>query len=68
MRFHSGFRDVIAHCEDCGWQSNAKNAQGNAARHHDAHGHSVSVEISQHICYQTRERYDASRGKSDGQR
>ena len=58
MRFHSGWRDVSAKCEDCVWQSDAKNAQGNAARHHDASDHSVLVEIRQHICYEMRERFE----------
>lgn len=69
MRFHSGFRDVRAECEDCGWKSDAKNAQGNAARHHDAHGHTVHVEIMQHICYETREHFDEKKRElSDGNR
>lgn len=63
MRFHSGWRDVSAKCEDCGWQSDARNAQGNAARHHDASGHKVSVQIRQHICYQTRESFERDKAR-----
>lgn len=45
------FYDYHALCEDCGWESWAKNAQGNAARHHDATGHTVGVDVSGHVRY-----------------
>jgi hypothetical protein len=51
VRQHSGFRDVKAWCATCGWESQAKNAHGNAARHHDATGHIVHVEIMQYVIY-----------------
>lgn len=35
---------VQAICAGCEWHSTARNAMGNAARHHDATGHSVTVE------------------------
>lgn len=39
----SGLLDVEAACE-CGWESRAKNALGNAKRHADATGHVVTVQ------------------------
>lgn len=43
-RTRSGMLCVFAECEVCGWQSESRNAMGNAARHHDATGHYVQVE------------------------
>lgn len=43
-RTFTGVVEVHAECDDCGWESWAKNAMGNAARHHDATGHVVRVE------------------------
>jgi hypothetical protein len=40
-----GQRKVSALCSDCGWESQAPNAQGNAARHAAAHGHEVCCEV-----------------------
>lgn len=40
-----------AWCVDCGWESWAKNAQGNGARHSDAHGHTVHVEVASSYTY-----------------
>ncbi len=37
--------DAIAYCFDCGWESSAINAHGNAARHSYAHGHFVTVSV-----------------------
>jgi hypothetical protein len=34
----------LAECLGCNWASDAANAMGNAARHHDATGHAVRVE------------------------
>jgi hypothetical protein len=40
----TGLAHVGAECDGCGWSSTARNAMGNAARHHDATGHTVRVE------------------------
>lgn len=47
----TGLAGVQATCQDCGWESAAKNALGNAARHHDATGHYVMVEQTTLIAY-----------------
>lgn len=39
----SGILEVMATCRDCGWESEAKNAMGNAARHASRTGHWVDV-------------------------
>jgi hypothetical protein len=41
----------LAECLGCNWASNAANAMGNAARHHDATGHAVRVETSRVVTY-----------------
>ena len=51
QRRHKGFRDVRAECQVCGEVWDSRNAQGVAARHTDATGHEVSVDISQHVTY-----------------
>ena len=51
MRHCWRFFDYHALCETCGWTSGARNALGNAARHHDATGHTVSVEVKGHVSY-----------------
>jgi hypothetical protein len=38
-------------CEDCGWSSEAKNAQGNAARHSDVYRHTVHVHVKGTVTY-----------------
>lgn len=40
----SGLTHVFAECQTCGWQSAARNAMGNGARHAQATGHHVTVE------------------------
>jgi len=40
----SGLLGVLAECRDCGWESAARNAMGNAAQHAARTGHHVSVE------------------------
>lgn len=35
--------EIAASCDGCDWSSDAKNALANAARHHDAKGHTVVV-------------------------
>lgn len=42
---------VLARCLGCQWESRAKNAQANAARHHDAKGHTVEVSTELHVTY-----------------
>lgn len=51
MRQYSYHRDVRAGCEQCGKRWDAPNAQGVAARHHDATGHKTWVEVEMHITY-----------------
>jgi hypothetical protein len=41
---NSRLAEVTAECQRCAWTSNARNAHGNAARHHDATGHAVRVD------------------------
>ena len=43
--------DYSAHCQNCGWHSNAVNALGNAARHHDRTGHTISVDVTGGVTY-----------------
>jgi hypothetical protein len=43
--------DVRAVCQDCGWTTTAPNGVGNAARHHDASGHVVHVDVRRTIVY-----------------
>jgi hypothetical protein len=43
--------DVRADCLACGWESTARNAHGNAARHHDATGHAVRVDVTRTTTY-----------------
>jgi hypothetical protein len=42
---------VIAQCLACDWGSEARNAQANAARHHDRTGHTVRVSVETLITY-----------------
>jgi hypothetical protein len=42
---------VAADCLACGWESTARNAHGNAARHHDATGHPVRVDVTRTTTY-----------------
>jgi hypothetical protein len=42
---------VQAICSGCEWSSTARNALGNAARHHDATGHTVVTEQITRITY-----------------
>ncbi len=37
--------EARARCIDCGWETEAKNAMGTAARHHQKTGHYVQVEL-----------------------
>lgn len=47
----SGLLGCRAECRACAWSSTARNAIGNAARHHDASGHAVTVEVTRQITY-----------------
>lgn len=40
-----------ATCLGCGWKSSAVNAMGNAARHHDATGHPVTVDTARTVFF-----------------
>lgn len=48
---HSGLLAVHARCDDCGWESEAKNAAGNAAQHAGRTGHTVHVEQTIGVTY-----------------
>lgn len=37
--------EARARCIDCGWETEARNAMGTAARHHKKTGHYVQVEL-----------------------
>lgn len=41
---HSGLLAIWAECRTCGWNSEARNALGNAAQHAKRTGHEVHVE------------------------
>lgn len=41
---HTGVLGVHAHCATCGWESEARNAVGNAAQHAQRTGHTVYAE------------------------
>ena len=43
--------EVDARCGGCQWSSQAGNALGNAARHHDATGHHVEVSVTRIVHY-----------------
>lgn len=47
----SGLIAVRAECQGCPWSSEARNAVGNAAKHHDATGHTVNVDVTRAITY-----------------
>jgi len=47
----AGLLGVNALCRECGWHSQARNAQGNAARHYDATKHTVDVESTMAVTY-----------------
>lgn len=42
---------VDAACDGCPWRSDAANGLGNAARHHDATGHYVTVTVTREVHY-----------------
>lgn len=44
-------RRLAAWCASCEWTTDAGNGLGNAARHHDATGHTVTVEVDRTIVY-----------------
>jgi len=48
---YSGVLGVLAECHTCGWNSEAKNALGNAKRHANATGHHVVVEQTISVSY-----------------
>ena len=47
----SKLADVVADCCTCTWRSSAANALATAARHHDATGHAVIVDLTRTITY-----------------
>ena len=57
---YSGIGHVAAECRNCDWSSTARNAIGNAARHHDATGHTVVAEQLLSISYGPPESDDGS--------
>lgn len=40
-----------AACRQCAWRTTAPNGLGNAARHHDATGHTVDVDVDRRVVY-----------------
>lgn len=48
---HSVTLEVQAGCDECAWCSTALNSLGNAARHHDATKHAVTVDVTRRITY-----------------
>lgn len=40
-----------AECHHCDWTTDAPNGMGNAARHHDATGHPITIHIDRNITY-----------------
>lgn len=50
-----GLVHAIATCQDCGKQWTAKNAHGVGARHHQATGHTVHVEVGYAYIYSNKE-------------
>lgn len=68
MRFYWHTKpDYFASCDDCGWELHSRNALGVAARHHDATGHTVRVEVIRSVIYERRERYEAWRAARRGE-
>lgn len=51
MRNYTLARTVTAGCDFCGKRWAGPNAQGVAARHHDAHGHITWVRVVMEIRY-----------------
>lgn len=41
----------LAVCLDCDWTTNATNALGTAAQHHDTYGHQVVTRLHREIVY-----------------
>lgn len=42
---------LLAECQRCAWSTKATNGLGNAAKHHDATGHPVTVHVERTITY-----------------
>lgn len=42
---------AAADCQACPWRTTGNGALGNAARHHDATGHAVTVDVTRRITY-----------------
>jgi len=42
---------LTAECHSCPWATYAPNGLGNAARHHDATGHPITITIHRTITY-----------------
>lgn len=61
----TGISHAQANCYDCGWQTfSYKNALANAARHHDAYGHTVHVEQVLSVTYTSDANYGPARRTS----
>lgn len=60
----SAITDATAECQDCDWTTSSANAAtlGNAAQHHDATGHHVTISITRLVTY-GRETTPAERGQ-----
>lgn len=60
---YSGLLAVRAWCDNCGWASEARNAQGLAAQHCDKYEHSTHVESTLGVAYLNDRDHDKKRGK-----
>lgn len=60
----SGLLGVVAECRDCGWESEARNAMGNAAQHAERTGHHVVVEQAISVGFNCTTDHAALRGKA----
>lgn len=48
---HTYTSRLVAECQGCDWTTDAPNGLGNAAKHHDATGHTVRVDVDRTVVY-----------------
>ncbi len=56
---------AAAWCSDCQWETEGKNAMGNAARHHQKTGHFTMVELYYSQCFGAPKTNKGNEGVSD---
>jgi hypothetical protein len=49
--------EILASCDDCGWECESRNAQGLASQHAEKNGHMVTVVATRTHIYATHGRY-----------